>query len=350
MLGVKPMGKFGKIPLYLGIALVLIFGYVGWKAIAENPHQTVPVLSQLDTMPKVPSLKDVPPGEKGESIKRGYEYFVNTAVALPEHVGNQLSCASCHADGGTGPSLNLVGIQTVFPQYNSRSGTDIVLEDRIQQCFDRSMNGSAPDKDSQIMKDMVAYMEYISENVPKDLQKRTWTPKLALSGPLPTPNLANGEKLFQQSCAACHGVNGEGSQYGPTVGPALWGPDSFNIGAGMARVRTAAGYIQKYMPKMTMGYRAPGTLTTQEAVDLAAYILSHPRPDRPQPNAATVNGADTWVNDWPKGEQPDDIAYFNKALLEKGADKDPNLPWYTAYAQRAIEAYKAKEAKEAATK
>ncbi|QZA32277.1 c-type cytochrome [Hydrogenibacillus sp. N12] len=339
------MGKWGKVALSLAIAGLIVVGYVGWKAVASYP--TSNVMAQLASMPPVPSLDEVPSGPEGESIKRGHEYFVNTAAALPEYVGNKLSCASCHADGGAGPSLNLVGIQNVFPQYNSRSGTDIVLEDRIQQCFERSMNGIAPDKDSQVMKDMVAYLEFISKNVPKDMKKRPWVPKLALSGPLPTPNLANGEKLYQQACAACHGVNGEGSGFGPTQGPALWGDDSFNVGAGMARIRTAAGFIQKYMPKIAMGTKAPGTLTTQEAVDLAAYILSHPRPDKPQPGAKTVNGAPTWEVDWPKAEQPDDVAYITQAMREKGLDKGP-LPWYTAYAERMIQAAKAKEAEQKA--
>ncbi|CCQ97743.1 hypothetical protein CULT_70058 [[Clostridium] ultunense Esp] len=140
----------------------------------------------------------------------------------------------------------------------------------------------------------------------------------------PQPNLANGEKLYQLGCASCHGVDGAGNGGGPTVGPALWGEDSFNIGAGMGRIRTAAGYIQRYMPKIQMGVHAPGTLTTQEAVDLAAYILSKPRPDLAKKE-----------KDWPKNEQPDDVAYMTLAMRKAGMD-EKSLPWYTAYAERAM--------------
>lgn len=315
------MEKKPKLLLYLSLIALIAIIYFGWKALAY-PFQTVPVLAQLKSMPPVPGMDEVPAGPEGELIKKGYLYMVDTANQLPQYVGNKLSCSSCHADGGTGANLNLVGVNRTFPQYNSRSGQMIVLEDRIQQCFERSMNGTAPAKDSEEMKAMVQYINYISKNVPEGTKERPWVVAPAIKGPLPEPNLANGEKLFQQACAACHGVDGGGNGGGPTVRPAVWGDDSFNIGAGMSRIRTAAGYIQRYMPKIQMGVHAPGTLTKQEAVDLAAYILSKPRPD-----LAKKNG------DWPKKEQPDDVAYMTDAMKKAGMDR-MNLPWFTAYAER----------------
>lgn len=315
------MDKKPKWLLYLSLLALIAFIYLGWKALAY-PFQAKPVLAQLDRMPQVPSMNEVPNGPEGEQIKKGYLYMVDTANQLPQYVGNKLSCSSCHADGGTGANLNLVGVNQVFPQYNSRSGQNIVLEDRIQQCFERSMAGTAPPKESEEMKAMVAYINYISKNVPEGTKKRPWVVVPAIKGPLPTPNMANGEKLYQQGCSACHGVDGGGNGGGPTVGPAVWGPDSFNIGAGMGRVRTAAGYIQKYMPKIQMGIHAPGTLSTQDAVDLAAYILSKPRPDLAKKG-----------EDWPKKEQPDDVAYMTNAMKQAGMDRKI-LPWYTAYAER----------------
>jgi thiosulfate dehydrogenase len=73
----------------------------------------------------------------------------------------------------------------------------------------------------------------------------------------------------------------------------LWGDGSYNIGAGMARVRTAAAFIKVAMPQT-----APGTLTDQEAYDLATYINTRPRPDFPGKEL-----------DWPKGDPPPDVAY-----------------------------------------
>lgn len=324
-----------RMPYAVITIVLLVFLILGWQLL-QYPNAS-PTFAQLRSMPAVPSLKDVPPGKEGELILKGHREFMDTAHVLPQYVKNDLSCSSCHADGGTGPAINLVGINRVFPQYNSRSGTEIDLVDRVQQCFERSMNGIAPDRNSEAMQAMVAYLNYISQNVPADIQKRAWVPKLSIGGTLPTPNLQHGADLYAQACAVCHGQNGEGGGYGPNNGPALWGDGSFNIGAGMGRIRTIAGYIQRYMPKFQMGQYGPGTLSTQDAVDLAAYILAHPRPDRPQPGAYTVNGSPSWDVDWPKGEQPDDIAYFNKAMKQQGLDKDlTKLPWFTAYAERAV--------------
>ena len=72
--------------------------------------------------------------------------------------------------------------------------------------------------------------------------------------------------------------------------PPLWGKDSFNVGAGMARMYTAAAFVKHNMP-LGQG----GTLTAQEAVDVAAFFTQQPRPDY----AARAN-------DWPKGDKPKD--------------------------------------------
>ena len=54
--------------------------------------------------------------------------------------------------------------------------------------------------------------------------------------------------------------------------PPLWGPDSFNDGAGLHRVLTAARFIKARMPL------GEPTLTDDEAFDVAAFINSKPRP------------------------------------------------------------------------
>jgi thiosulfate dehydrogenase len=56
------------------------------------------------------------------------------------------------------------------------------------------------------------------------------------------------------------------------VFPPLWGPDSFNDGAGMHRVLTAARFIKARMPL------GQADLTDDQAFDVAAYINVQPRP------------------------------------------------------------------------
>lgn len=278
--------------------------------------------------PKI-DLNQIPEGPYGDAVKEGLKLMNETNTLLPEYVGNKLSCSSCHGNGGLDGTSPYVGVAAAFPQYISRSGKVLTLEDRINGCMLRSMNGKAIPYNSDEMRAMVSYLTYISEGVPVGTKDRPWIQKNRvevykdMSQP---PSLVEAEALYNQACAACHGQDGQGT--GPTSGPALWGPDSFNLGAGMARIGTAAGYIKRNMPLGQMGGIKQGELTDEQATMLAAYILSHDRPDFPGK-----------VNDWPNGDAPDDAAYLTKIDLEKGLTLD-NVPWYKAYAERAVEAAK----------
>jgi thiosulfate dehydrogenase len=60
--------------------------------------------------------------------------------------------------------------------------------------------------------------------------------------------------------------------------PALWGPGSYNDGAGMARLINFANFVHFNMPH-DADYLNP-QLTIEQAWDVAAYVLSQPRPQR----------------------------------------------------------------------
>lgn len=251
---------------------------------------------------KPPSMEDVPAGELGDLIKKGYSYTNDTSTTLDGYVGNTLSCASCHADGGAGEVLDLVGITKTHPKYNPRAGKVVTIEERINGCFKRSLNGKPLSPEGPEMKAMVAYFDYISQNVPDGTKERPWAKLKIIEGDLPTPNINNGRDLYVAACASCHGQNGEGANNGLAV----WGENSYNIGAGMARLRTAAGFIQSNMPKVATGGYEKGSLTDQEAIDIAAYINEQYRPDFPGKE-----------KDWPKGDAPDDAAYETLAKKVK---------------------------------
>ena len=68
-------------------------------------------------------------------------------------------------------------------------------------------------------------------------------------------------------------VHGQGVQIGDKIAGPLWGPRSWNDGAGAARVYTLAGMIRYSMP-----YLDPGNMTDEDAQQLAAFIDSKPRP------------------------------------------------------------------------
>jgi thiosulfate dehydrogenase len=220
------------------------------------------------------------------SAERGHALLTATRDSLPQHVGNRLRCTSCHLDDGRNPrALPWTGVTSRYPQYRSRNDAVSTIEDRINDCFERSMNGSAVARDSRDMRDMVAYLASLPADSSADAGPAApMTPLL--------PDTARGAALFASTCAACHGGQGEGT----AVAPALWGAQSYNIGAGMARLRTAAAFIRHNMP------RGGATLGDQQAFDVAAYVNSRPRPDFPGKE-----------HDWPRGDAPPDVPYETDA-------------------------------------
>jgi thiosulfate dehydrogenase len=242
----------------------------------------------------IPDFKKMPSAQSGESVQRGKEYLENTFQRLPQYVGAKMNCTSCHLESGTkqfaGP---WVGVAARFPQYRSRSGKMDTLQDRVNDCFERSLNGKRLPESSQEMTDIISYMTWLSKGyaIGQDVEG-SGMPKLVLSR---APNLENGKAVYANKCVACHQSSGQGlfTAEGKTVFPALWGKDSFNVGAGMARHYTAAGFVKKNMP---LGQE--GTLTDDEAWDVAAYFTQRQRPD-----------FNKKLKDWLKGDKPKDARY-----------------------------------------
>lgn len=240
----------------------------------------------------------------GRSIRRGRAILANTRDSLPAHVGNALRCTSCHLDFGTRPNAApWVGVYSRFPQYRSRSGRVNVIQDRINDCFVRSLNGKALSAGGPDMADIISYLAFLSVGVapPGEVPGQGF----AKVGPLPGDTVS-GRRVYAAQCARCHGGRGEGManpdpRGEPGYYPPVFGSASYNIGAGMARLRTAASFIRHNMP-----FDRPGTLTDQEAFDVASYVNAQSRPDF-APKA----------DDWPNGDPPPDVAYPTKAASAK---------------------------------
>jgi thiosulfate dehydrogenase len=210
-------------------------------------------------------------------VLQGYRIFRQTGRYASAFVGNGLTCGNCHLNAGQRDrGMPLVGVAAVFPEYRARSGRLISLEDRIRDCFERSMNGTAPGYDSPELLSVAAYITWLSQGQPVG-RPPTWRGRnvIARAAQVPVAKLdtAAGHAVYSRVCVGCHGAGGEGVELGGARPGPLWGPRSWNDGAGMARVYTAAGFIRYAMP-----LTAPGTLTDREAQDVAAYINSQPRP------------------------------------------------------------------------
>lgn len=267
---------------------------------------TLPALA-ADKAPSVafavPRDVDMPKGEQGELIMYGKRLMSETKRLLPDNVGASMNCTSCHMAGGKAPNGSpLVGVSFAYPSYNPRAARDVTLAERFNGCFMRSMNGKPLDKNSREMKAMIAYSDWLSSLIPQGAANVQGRGIGKINAKL-QPDPVNGKRVYEQQCAMCHGNDGEGMKdaQGEMLFPPLWGPESFNIGAGMARTYKAAAFVFNNMPvghglndRLGQG----GSLTEQEAVDVSEYFTHQPRPD--------FAGK---ANDWPKGDKPKDARY-----------------------------------------
>lgn len=241
---------------------------------------------------KMPDESTIPDDEYGAAVRRGLQIANHTYKELPDNVGNQLNCTSCHLGNGSeafaAPWNNM---PSIYPIYRTRAGRVNSIQERINGCFERSMNGKALDLGSDDMNAMVSYMSWLSQDMPFGVSPEG-RGFVKVDKTL-DPNTDNGKKLFAEKCSVCHGAEGKG-QYnddGTYLYPAVAGEKSFNDGAGMARTYTAAAFIKGKMP-----FGQGNSLSDQEAVDIAAYFTHLPRPVKANKD-----------KDWPNGDAPKDV-------------------------------------------
>jgi thiosulfate dehydrogenase len=168
--------------------------------------------------------------------------------------------------------MPLIGVWGQFPQYRAREGMVDLLEERINGCMQRSVNGRALSIQSREMRAFSSYMRWLSTGVP-DGAKLLGAGTLQIKEPARPADPGRGAQIYAQVCAACHGANGLGQRAQKGLGyqfPPLWGPDSFNIGAGMSRLLTLAAYAEHNMPLGTT-FDVP-VLTDEQAYDVAGYV------------------------------------------------------------------------------
>ena len=116
---------------------------------------------------KPPREADIPADSLGKSIKRGLYLIRFTPESLPAYATSNLRCTSCHQDDGLKASAApLSGSAARFPKYMPRSGAVIALADRVNYCFTRSLAGNAIPTGSREMVDILAYLAFISHDVP----------------------------------------------------------------------------------------------------------------------------------------------------------------------------------------
>ena len=256
------------------LALAIAVLATAWLCIA--PSTAAPDAEATSFQP--PPDSAIPFGKFGDAVRLGQQIFTDPATHAPQFVGNQLRCSNCHLQAGRqAGAAPLWAAYPAYPAYRSKNGHVNTFAERLAECFLYSMNGKQPPLGDPVIVALESYAYFLAKGLPigEDAPGRGY-PKLP-KPPLPA-DYKRGAQVYTQTCASCHGPQGLGQYTGnQAVFPALWGPQSFNWGAGMGSIQNAAEFVRANMP-LGQG----GSLSVQQAWDVAAYIDSQVRPQDPR--------------------------------------------------------------------
>jgi len=218
--------------------------------------------------------------EYGRRLLRNTAELIGPNAADPGMIysGSNLDCASCHLENGLNlGTLSLMQSTGRYPRFSGRDGEIQDMRSRINGCMERSMNGRSLPRDSIELIAMELFIASLSERyagmgAPEE-------PRTTFVAPDRRAEPEAGRIVYEERCALCHGSDGLGlletgdPRDGYTI-PPLWGSDSYNDGAGMHRVLTAARFIKDRMPL------GQPDLSNDQAYDVAAYMNSQRRPQK----------------------------------------------------------------------
>ncbi len=226
-------------------------------------------------------------------IYYGRDLIANTSIHLGPNgkvkkISNGMNCQNCHLEAGTKPfGNNYMAVASTYPKFRERSGGIESIYKRVNDCFERSLNGSALDTNSKEMQAIVAYIKWLGKDIPKgDLAagkagkpKGSGIKELAFLNRAADPE--KGKIVYSLKCKSCHGETGSGKMNSDNLSyqyPPLWGDNSYNHGAGLLRLSRFAGYVKYNMPQGASFENMQ--LTDEESWDVAAFVNSQPRPKK----------------------------------------------------------------------
>ena len=271
------------------------------------------ILIPKESLWMAPDSNTIPYNKYGDLIRYGKKLVSHTAKywgpgGSVNQNANGMNCQNCHLDAGTRPwAGNFGAVAAIYPRFSDRRGSTETVNQRITDCFERSMNGKAPDSNSREMKAMNAYISWLGKDVTKGKKPAGAGLEVLIYIDRPADPV-KGKLLYSQKCQSCHGSNGNGIRDSTSgyVYPPLWGKHSYNTAAGLYRLSKFASFVKDNMP-FGSNYKNE-QLSTEEAWDLAAYVNSQPRPVR--------KFNQDWPNillkpvDAPEGPYPDSYPQF----------------------------------------
>ncbi len=266
----------------VGAGLSVFFGkfiHLGEVKISTRPAQenvsetgpTAPAPHLSGGLAYAPPAPQDAPAPMKEAVMLGYNIVTDPQKYAARYVGNKLKCSNCHfkggiTEGGRNGGISLVGVAAGYPAYERTKGSMVDLAAKTNRCFQTSLNGRPLPPQSKEMAGVLAYYHWISKGLPIYGE----IPWLGLK-PVPgahAPDKGQGAQVFARKCSACHGSDGKGTQ----MGPPLWGPLSFNDGAGLAKPETLSAFTSLNMP--------PGNpdSTAEQALDVGIFVATQARP------------------------------------------------------------------------
>ena len=273
--------------VFVVIALAWVMWFEPQSSNTSTPNLAVNVAPAKPIIDywQAPAISSIAEEEK-ELVLYGRDLIANTAhflgpKGIVAQMSNGMNCQNCHLEAGTKVfGNNYSAVASTYPKLRARSGQQESIEKRINDCFERSLNGDKLPDDSKEMQAMVAYMKWLGTDVQKDdVPIGSGLPELPF---LDRPaDILKGQQVYVTQCVVCHGANGEGIQApdGRTYTyPPLWGDNSYNSGAGLFRMSRFAGYVKANMPLgATIDFPM---LSDEQAWDVAAYVNSQVRPEK----------------------------------------------------------------------
>ncbi|MDZ4664633.1 MAG: c-type cytochrome [Bacteroidota bacterium] len=224
--------------------------------------------------------------EQKESILYGKDLISNTSIYFGEKgkifsSTNGMNCQNCHLDAGTKVfGNNYSAVASMYPKYRARSGSIENIYKRVNDCFERSLNGKAIDTSSKEMQAIVNYIYWLGKDVQKNKKPEgSGFKELAFLDRAADPE--SGKNVYANKCQTCHQANGEGTMNSDGTAftyPPLWGNKSYNDGAGLYRLSNCAKYVKYNMP-LGASHNAV-QISDEEAWDVAAFVNSQPRPKK----------------------------------------------------------------------
>ena len=274
--------SFLLILILLNIFKIDLGDYLSWSSneIYSKKEKAIPDTASIEELWQAPDFASL----SDEEIKFGQDLIAQTALYLGpkgslRQITNGMNCQNCHLEAGTKPfGNNYSAVAPTYPKFRARSGTVESIEKRVNDCLERSLNGRPLSEDSREMKAIVRYIQWLGQNVPKGTAPRG-------SGLVEVPYLdrpadpEKGRLVYEKKCQNCHMPDGQGMKFPDGVTyqyPPLWGPNSYNTGAGLYRLSRFAGFVKANMP-LGASHDQP-QLRDEEAWDVAAFVNSQPRP------------------------------------------------------------------------